>query len=253
MSNIKEFPGDYSPDVVYIPQGSEFEFSRGEDYEIHRQEVRDLLSRFSNYDIDRKGIDQLRVFGERYGHENAFDDSYETKVGFELKKDKSRSFLDLTKEHIDYVIMSPQLTLFQKADLLAISAQVLYDGIHVINGYVIVKRELKGLRSLIRSKQSALDHLDDVEKVADETITQMTRTELLMHSATIESGTPVNNVIKAFGILLAVSEQPGPKVQARAEKRAKNKQKLRKARAANKLAKSAIRYSEYFEDIENES
>lgn len=247
--------------MTHDPKAHEGVFNWPEDihttagYEQHQQEVIDWLTQVSsaNLGIFIKGpIDTLQTFSGRYGFVPALVEDNREKLTQLAREDQERFRVVLQKSHISMVIGSPVLGVFQKGDLLTLSAQALYNGQIPVNAGLVVKGAVKHIhrtfKRILASGPNAVSeqldaHYASLMKVVEEGVPMMSRTQFLKHLASKETGQEVANPLVAFGVALAVTERPSPKQQRKIDKRQEDMKQRRIARLYRKNNRDLQRFA----------
>jgi hypothetical protein len=253
MDNVILFPGTNNPEIEPVAPAESMRTTEG--YSAHQQELKDWLFALSNYDVAGRNT-FLNTINERYGSPQLSEDEQE-QLAREAIYDDSRSVsYQLQYSHIRSVIVSPVLSILQKADLLTISADYLYNtNIPEDGGRVILKdiqRVSKKMAKVFnknddleQKKQADLtEHLESLSGLISETFPRLSRVEFYKKAATTISGESVTNIFRALGIYCAELDNPTPQ-EVEIAKAQDGPRLLRdRARAERELVEVAKRLSE---------
>ncbi|HSW37229.1 MAG TPA: hypothetical protein VLG37_02565 [Candidatus Saccharimonadales bacterium] len=222
------------PMVLLVDEVRPFnDLATTEGYDVHRAEVLDwLTSLMVGRKKDMTSLSgKLVEFKQRYGFLMA-DGTAPVRIS-----QNRRPEIELQRDHLGSVVMSPSLSTFQKIDLLTLGVDAMYYGASPVDGHAIARRvvnhsirriarEGKGVRGghSRRCVDELAAHLQDIKEFVLPALQRMSRSDYYRHVASQATGERVTNRFKAFGIVMAISEMPTPDQVA--EMRARRRQDL---------------------------
>lgn len=225
MSNIVQFYPEQVPQVLIDQELGELVSVRSSaGFEVNRNAAGSWLEQVSSQAIDRATFDDLELLASAYGFsDNRSEEEYETWLSHELSEDPANSARHLESLYIDNVIASRELSLFQKAELLSLAARSISFGKVPADGARIVQRRLQGINDRVQSGVSKrkgglaelpwgvareVEHIESLTQLMSEWLTPMRKTEFMRHAASVISGEEVTNLLKAYGTVFALLDQP---------------------------------------------